>query len=634
MKNILSLNIAKTATQILLLALASLTLHFQFSTLHAQGTSFTYQGRLDEGGSPANGTNYGMIFYLYDAPTSGTVLGNVGIVSVMVTNGLFTVPLNFGDVFNGAQRWLEIAVQKSGGAFATLSPRQQMLPAPYAIMANSASNLLGTLPSAQLNGLYSGAVSFGNAANTFDGSYFGDGGGLTVLNANSLTSGTVPEARLSSNVARLNGNQTFTGQNLFSTNVGIGKSVPVYPLEVLASQAVGRFTSTNTANGSVIELNNQGVGYEYFGAINFNNVSNTTPGQIGYVGSPTNASYDLMEFRVGSDVGFEIQGDSRGLQAPSLIGGFWANAVQQPGSGGDVIAGGGYYLGPNYIATNSSGAFIGAGSANQVGPNVNDSVIAGGYGNTNLSWDSVIGGGFGNLIKVDSTYSVIAGGNDNIAAGISSTVSGGDANAASGTAATVGGGAGNVASGDFSFAAGKDANAKNDGAFVWADDNNFIFSSTTANQFRVRATGGVAFVTAIDTSSGNVTAGVHLLGGDTAWSSISDKNAKKNFQPINGEEVLRKLAAISVEKWNYNWEADTNTPHIGPMAQDFKSAFYPGRDDKSISTLEFDGVELAAIQGLNQKLKEKEAEIQELKQSFIELKEMVLQLRQSQTDSK
>jgi uncharacterized coiled-coil protein SlyX len=54
-------------------------------------------------------------------------------------------------------------------------------------------------------------------------------------------------------------------------------------------------------------------------------------------------------------------------------------------------------------------------------------------------------------------------------------------------------------------------------------------------------------------------------------------------------------------------------PNIGPMAQDFIHAFYPGRDDKGISTLEFDGVELAAIQGLNQKLNEKDAEIQTLK---------------------
>ena len=62
------------------------------------------------------------------------------------------------------------------------------------------------------------------------------------------------------------------------------------------------------------------------------------------------------------------------------------------------------------------------------------------------------------------------------------------------------------------------------------------------------------------------------------------------------------------------------------MAQDFKSAFYPGRDDKTISMLEFDGVALAALQGLNRKLEEKDAEIQALKQSVAELKQLVSQL--------
>jgi hypothetical protein len=85
-----------------------------------------------------------------------------------------------------------------------------------------------------------------------------------------------------------------------------------------------------------------------------------------------------------------------------------------------------------------------------------------------------------------------------------------------------------------------------------------------------------------------------------------------------------------VQSWNYKWEADTNTPHLGPMAQDFKAAFYPGRDDKSISTLEFDGVELAAIQGLNQKLteelKRRDAENAELKSRLSALEGLVAKL--------
>ena len=112
---------------------------------------------------------------------------------------------------------------------------------------------------------------------------------------------------------------------------------------------------------------------------------------------------------------------------------------------------------------------------------------------------------------------------------------------------------------------------------------------------------------------------------DTSWQSLSDRNAKKNFAAVDGKAALEKLAAIPVQSWNYKWESDDTVPHIGPMAQDFKAAFYPGRDDKSISTLEFDGVELAAIQGLNHKLTEeleqKQKEITELKQRLDALEE-------------
>jgi hypothetical protein len=228
---------------------------------------------------------------------------------------------------------------------------------------------------------------------------------------------------------------------------------------------------------------------------------------------------------------------------------------------------------------------------------------------------ATIAGGGGNLVsgvavpnKVTANFGAIGGGDNNTASGIAATVGGGESNIASGDGATVCGGGANTASGINSFAAGYRAKADDEGSFVWADFNTFDFHSTTANQFRVRAVGGATFVTAID-GSGNVTAGVHVLNGDTAWSSVSDRNAKKNFSPVNTEAVLEKLAAMPMQSWNYKWESDNAVPHLGPMAQDFKAAFYPGRDDKSISTLEFDGVELAAIQGLNQKLDETRAEL-------------------------
>jgi hypothetical protein len=179
---------------LLALALPAM-INLHLSTLHAQGTVFTYQGRLNDGGQPANGTNYGMVFYLYDMPTNGTLLGNQGIASVTVSNGLFTVPLNFGSVFDGNPRWLEITVQINGGSSTTLNPRQQLTPAPYAIMAGSASNLLGTLPVTQLSGAVSLAnlptmllVTNGQSGVNLTGTFSGNGAGVTNLDL-SLNSG-------------------------------------------------------------------------------------------------------------------------------------------------------------------------------------------------------------------------------------------------------------------------------------------------------------------------------------------------------------------------------------------------------------------------------------------------------------
>jgi hypothetical protein len=139
----------------------------------------------------------------------------------------------------------------------------------------------------------------------------------------------------------------------------------------------------------------------------------------------------------------------------------------------------------------------------------------------------------------------------------------------------------------------------------------------------MRASGGYRLF-----SNSGLTAGVALAPNGTSWGTLSDRTAKKNFQPVNTVVVLDKLAAIPIQQWNYKWEQDSDVPNIGPMAQDFKAAFFPGRDDKNITTLEYDGVELAAIQGLNQKLNEKDAEIQALKQSVAELKETLTQLTQ------
>ena len=83
---------------------------------------------------------------------------------------------------------------------------------------------------------------------------------------------------------------------------------------------------------------------------------------------------------------------------------------------------------------------------------------------------------------------------------------------------------------------------------------------------------------------------------------------KQDFAPVNPQAVLDKVAAMPITQWVY--KADTGTRHIGPMAQDFYAAFNVGPDERHITTVDESGVALAAIQGLNQKVEEKDAEIQ------------------------
>ena len=125
-------NRMKTRNQLLVSSILALSFAGGLWSGYAQGTSFTYQGRLNDSGSAANG-NYDMQFYLRDAPTDGNPVGPTNTLALLpVSNGLFTASLNFGGVFDGNPRYLEIGVRTNGSmaAYATLSPRQLLTPAP------------------------------------------------------------------------------------------------------------------------------------------------------------------------------------------------------------------------------------------------------------------------------------------------------------------------------------------------------------------------------------------------------------------------------------------------------------------------------------------------------------------------
>lgn len=121
-------------------------------SLATVGTNFTYQGRLSDNGSPANGA-YDFVFRLYDASSGGTEVGGTNtLADVVVIDGYFTVTLDFGAVLDGKAVWLEIGVRPGGspGAYTTLDPRQSLTAAPYALSLRPGARIVGTSGNAAL----------------------------------------------------------------------------------------------------------------------------------------------------------------------------------------------------------------------------------------------------------------------------------------------------------------------------------------------------------------------------------------------------------------------------------------------------------------------------------------------------
>jgi hypothetical protein len=125
--------------------------------------------------------------------------------------------------------------------------------------------------------------------------------------------------------------------------------------------------------------------------------------------------------------------------------------------------------------------------------------------------------------------------------------------------------------------------------------------------------------------TGNINADslINAAGVITAQNFVtsSDRNLKEKFTPIDNQEILERVASLPISRWNF--KADEKTRHIGPMAQDFYAAFNVGTDDKHIATVDEDGVALAAIQGLNEKLKEKDAKIEAMEKRLADLEELI-----------
>ena len=690
------------------------------------GTAFTYQGRLNHGGGPANGS-YDLRFKLFVDPLGDTQAGSAVVTNgVSVASGLFMVTVDFGEgIFNGSNYWMEVDVKTNGaGAYVNLSPLQEVTPVPYAVFAEKAGN------GGFAGGTYTNAVTLSNAANNFSGGFVGNGAGLTGVNAFTLgglgaagfwqlggNAGTTPGLNFLGTTdnqpfeIRVNNQRAVRIEYTTDTPNIIGGWSNNFAAPGVVMATIGGGGGVSVSNGS---LNTNSVWSSYgtvsgglgnqAGSINdapssvrgatVGGGANNTAGahystisggsqntiilssDLSAIGGGGNNTIQPSAFfsTVGGGLSNTVQaaatystisgGVNNTIQtnaALSVIGGGHNNTIQM--SANDATIGGGYN---NNILTNAPYSTISGGAGNTIQTSAYQSTISGGLGNTIWSnaFSSTIGGGFTNVIQAGAQDSAIGGGSYNtiqtnasfstVAGGFSntvqatatySTISGGRYNSIQTNAylsvigggynnniltnahyAAIPGGINNFVAGSYSFALGNGAKALHDGAFVWGDSIPAYISSTVSNSWTARASGGVRFF-----SNSGATIGVQLAAGGNAWSAMSDRNVKENFQPVDQRAVLDKVCRLPVTEWNLISQP-AGIRHIGPMAQDFQAAFGVGEDDRHISTTDADGVALAAIQGLNQKveqvIKEKDARIETLEKDIATLKAMVNSLLQ------
>ncbi len=555
----------------------------------AQGTAFTYQGQLQNNGSPASGT-YNLEFSLFNANTGGTaVAGPVTTNDVVVTNGLFTVLIDFGPgVFTGETNWLQIGVETNGvNTFTTLAPRQELTPTPYAIDAENANNLPGLLVQQNTEGapnLIGGSpvnfVSSGVVGATIGGggvtNYFGIG--LVFSNSVTANFGTVGggAANTAGSVATVAGGNANTASGDAATvgggqiNTASGPYATVGGGYANTASGTGSFvggggydgstTSGNSAvgNASVVggglgnNIPSGGV-YAFIGGGQQNTASggeamvgggydNTASGPVATVGGGQQNTASTYYATVSGGVGNVASAFN------ATVGGGELNTA----SGQYAAVGGGefnnastYYAtvgGGEYNTNSGNYATVGGGQGNTILANSTDATISGGYKNiiVESASFSTIGGGEGNAVYLDgATNSTIAGGNGNIVLDSSAFIGGGEQNYIypGGTYATIPGGSFNTASGSNSFAAGQNASANDNGSFVWSDGA--FVSSFGPNTFTAHASGGFQFELASSTvaisASGTLSVPVLTI---TGGSDVAEPFAMSSAAIPKGSVVI------------------------------------------------------------------------------------------------
>jgi len=296
------------------------------------------------------------------------------------------------------------------------------------------------------------------------------------------------------------------------------------------------------------------------------------------------------------------------------VGGGYDNTA----SGNRATVGGG-----EYNTASNSYATVGGGEHNTASNSY--ATVGGGNANTASYWYAIVGGGSGNTAS--GLNATVGGGFSNIASYDYATVGGGIYNTASGNYATVGGGWGNITSGQYSAipgghydtltANGHYSMAFGRGVYVNNAYRVIFFDGSYSGRLglnRDDRDGGISYPIHVGTNTGNGN-GAYLTAGGV-WTNASSREFKENFQKLEGSEILDKLFSLDIYRWKYK---GTDEEHIGPVAEDFYSAFATGTDNKYLASSDVSGVALRAIQELIALTKAQQEKIELLEKKVAEL---------------
>ncbi|MFC1476216.1 tail fiber domain-containing protein, partial [Candidatus Zixiibacteriota bacterium] len=277
------------------------------------------------------------------------------------------------------------------------------------------------------------------------------------------------------------------------------------------------------------------------------------------------------------------------------------------------IGGGWRNFAGNYTPS-CTAAVVGGGMDNRAGGTF--AAIAGGRENTATTY-AFVGGGFQN--NAGQALSSVVGGENNSIILDHSVISGGKDNTIQSSMSSIPGGSSNFIypPAAYSMAFGNSVALNSAYRVGLFDAANSGRVGINRDSFDTDGLGtGILFPLQVGTNGGANGNGAYLSFGGT-WTNVSTRDAKEDFQPLDGEEVLTKIAAMAIESWQYK---NTDEKHIGPVAEDFVAAFDVGtiledgtRNDKSLAQSDVAGVALLAVKELYKQNQQQQLEIEELK---------------------